>query len=68
VHDYNWCSIGGPLHEGMRFVASHHIEGVMRLFTLRAAMSLAAQFILGCLPVDISQAGVVGEMVARFQE
>jgi hypothetical protein len=31
-------------------------------------MSLAAQFILGRLPVDISQAGVVGEMVARFQE
>jgi hypothetical protein len=31
-------------------------------------VSLATQSILGCLPIDISQAGVVREMVARFQE
>jgi hypothetical protein len=31
-------------------------------------LSLAAQSILGCLPIDISQASVVGEMIVRFQE
>jgi hypothetical protein len=31
-------------------------------------VSLAAQSILWCLPIDVSQAGVVREMVARFQE
>jgi hypothetical protein len=31
-------------------------------------MSLAAQSILGHLPLDTSQAGVIGEMVIQFQE
>jgi hypothetical protein len=31
-------------------------------------VSLAAQSILGCLPIDVFQAGIVGEMVARFRE
>jgi hypothetical protein len=35
---------------------------------LWAAVSLAAQSILERLPVDASQAGVVGEIVAKFQE
>jgi hypothetical protein len=68
VHDYNWRSAEGPLEEGMRFAASHHIEGVMWLSVLRTAVSLATQSILGRLPIDVSQVGVVGEMVGRFQE
>jgi hypothetical protein len=31
-------------------------------------VSPAAQPILGCLPANVSSAGVVGEMVTRFQE
>jgi hypothetical protein len=31
-------------------------------------VSLAALSILGCLLIDVSQAGVVGEMVVRFWE
>jgi hypothetical protein len=55
-----------PLHEGMRFAAIHHTEVIIRLCTLYVVVSLASQSILGCLPIDVSQAGVVGEMVARF--
>jgi hypothetical protein len=51
-----------PLHEGMRFAVA------IQLSTLWAAMSLAAQSILRCLPIDVSQAGVVGEMVVQFWE
>jgi hypothetical protein len=49
-------------------VAAYHTEVAMRLSALWAAVSLAAQSILGCLPVDPSQVGVVEEMVSRFQE
>jgi hypothetical protein len=35
---------------------------------LWAAVSLAAQSIIGHLPVDIPQVGAVGEIVARFWE
>jgi hypothetical protein len=52
----------------MQFEAGDHTEVVVWLSTLWAAMSLAAQSILGCFPIDISQVGVVEEMVARFQE
>jgi hypothetical protein len=38
----------------------------MWLSALWAAVSLAIQSILGHLPIKVSQAGVVGEMVARF--
>jgi hypothetical protein len=31
-------------------------------------VSLATQSILGCLPIDGSQVGVVGEMVLQFQK
>jgi hypothetical protein len=55
------------LHEGMQFVASHHPEVVMQLPALWAAVSLASQSILECSPIDVSQADVMGEMVARFQ-
>jgi hypothetical protein len=68
VYDHNWCSTAGPLHEGMRFAAAHHTEVVMRLPVLWVAVSLATQSILGRSPIDISQAGVVGEMVAKFHE
>jgi hypothetical protein len=40
----------------------------MQLPKLWAVVSLATQSILGCLPIDVSQVGVVGEMVARFWE
>jgi hypothetical protein len=43
-----------PLHEGMRFA--------------RATMSSASQYVLGCLPTDAFQVGVVGEMLAMFLE
>jgi hypothetical protein len=57
-----------PQHEGMRFAAGQHIEVAMRLSSLWAVVSLAAQSIRGCLPVNASQAGVVGEIVIRFWE
>jgi hypothetical protein len=57
-----------PLYEGKCFVVAQHTEVAMLLSTLLAAVSLATQSRLGCLPIDVSQAGAVGEMVARFQE
>jgi hypothetical protein len=50
----------------MHFVVAHHTEVASRLYALWAAVSLAAQSILGRLPIDVSQTGVVGEMVSRF--
>jgi hypothetical protein len=44
------------------------LRGSEQLSTLWAAVSLAALSILGRLPIDASQTGVVGELVARFQE
>jgi hypothetical protein len=35
---------------------------------LWAAVSLAAQFILGYLPIDVPHAGIVGEIAVQFQE
>jgi hypothetical protein len=52
----------------MRFVAAQHTEVATRLSVLWAVVSWAAQSILGLLPIDVSHAGVVGEMVARFWE
>jgi hypothetical protein len=57
-----------PLHKGMRFAATQHTEVATRLSMLRAAVSLAAQSILGQLPIDVSQAGVVGEIDVLFWE
>ena len=54
MHVHNWYSAIAPPTWGMHFVVAQHIE--------------AAQSIRGCLPIDVSQAGVVGEMVARFWE
>jgi hypothetical protein len=48
---------GYPPHQG-GYAAIHAL----------GAVSLAAQSILGRLPVDVSQEGVVGEMVVGFQE
>jgi hypothetical protein len=52
----------------MCFVVAQHTEVATQLSLLWVAMSLAAQSILGRLPVDGSQAGVVVEMVARFRK
>jgi hypothetical protein len=52
----------------MRFAATQHTEVATRLSMLRAAVSLAAQSILGQLPIDVSQAGVVGEIDVLFWE
>jgi hypothetical protein len=57
-----------PLHEGMCFAMARNTEVATRLSTLMVAVSLAAQYILGCLPIDVSQAGVVGEIAVRFPE
>jgi hypothetical protein len=57
-----------PLHEGMRVVVAQHTEVATWLFALWAVVSLATQSILMRLPVDASQAVVVGEMVAKFWE
>jgi hypothetical protein len=51
-----------PLHE------SSGSEVATWLSVRWAAVSLAAQSILGCLPIDASPTGVVGEMVVKFQE
>jgi hypothetical protein len=66
VHEHNRRSIAVPLHEGLWFAAAHHTDVAMWLSALWAAVSLASQFILGCLPVGISRASVVGEMVDSF--
>jgi hypothetical protein len=58
----------GPLHEGMRFVATHHTGVAMQLSTLWVAVSSAARSMLGCLLIKNFQVDVVGEMVAKFQE
>jgi hypothetical protein len=52
----------------MQFVSAHHTKVAMRLSMLSVVMTLAAQSMPGCLPVNVSHAGVVGEMVAKFQE
>jgi hypothetical protein len=49
-------------------VVVQHTEVATRLSTVQATVSLAAQSILERLPIDALQAGVVGEMVTRFQE
>jgi hypothetical protein len=68
VYYHNWHSTVGPLHEGMQFVSAHHSKVAMRLSVLSVVMTLAAQSMPGRLSVNVSQAGVVGEMVAKFQE
>jgi hypothetical protein len=57
-----------PLHEGMRLVVAQHAEIATRLFALWAMVSLAAQSVLGSLPIDTPQVGIVGEIVVRFWE
>jgi hypothetical protein len=52
----------------MHFAVFRHTEVATRLSALWAAVSLASQSILGRLPVDVSQPGVVGEMVTKFRE
>jgi hypothetical protein len=57
-----------PLHEGMRFVVTENTVVATQLSTLWVVVSLPTQSILGRLPIDVSQAGVVGEMVIQFWE
>jgi small ligand-binding sensory domain FIST len=56
------------LHEGMRFAAARYTKVASQFSTLRVAVSFAAQSIIGHLSIDVPQAGVVGEIVARFRE
>jgi hypothetical protein len=57
-----------PLRKGMRFATAQHTEVATRLSVLRAVVSLVAQSILGHLPIDVSQAGVVEEIDVLFWE
>jgi hypothetical protein len=52
----------------MRFATSFHTKMVVRLGVLWAAVSLAAQSVLGHSPTEASQAYIVGEMLAKFRE
>jgi hypothetical protein len=52
----------------MCFAVAQQTEVATRLSALWVAVSLAAQSILGRLPVDVSQVGVVREMVVQFWE
>jgi hypothetical protein len=52
----------------MRFAVVHHAEVLRWLSVLWAVVSFAAQSILGQLLVDASQVGVVGEIIARFEQ
>jgi hypothetical protein len=52
----------------MCFAATQHTKVATRLSAVWVVVSLAALSILGHLPVDVSQAGVVGEMVGQFWE
>jgi hypothetical protein len=52
----------------MCLAAARHIEVASQLSALRAAVSFTAQSIIDHLPIDAPQAGVVGEIVARFWE
>jgi hypothetical protein len=57
-----------PLHMGMRFAATSHIEMPMRLVALREAVSSPPQSVPGCSPTEALQVDVVGEMLTRFRE
>jgi hypothetical protein len=50
----------------MHFAVAQHTEVDMRLSALCAVVCVATQSILGHMPIDAFQVGVVGEMVARF--
>jgi hypothetical protein len=66
VLDHSWHTAVGPLHEGMRFAIACHTKVAMRLAALWAAVSSAAQSMLGRLPAKVFQADVVGEMAGMF--
>jgi hypothetical protein len=52
-----------PLHVGMRFTMAQHSKVATQLSVLWVAVSLATQSILGCILIDASQPGIIGEMV-----
>jgi hypothetical protein len=54
------------IHERMHFVVAQPTEVATRLSALWAVVSVATQSIHGHLPIDVSQEGVVGEMVTWF--
>jgi hypothetical protein len=47
----------------MRFPVTHNIMMATQLSVLYEVVSLATQSILGCLPIHVPQAGVVGDIV-----
>jgi hypothetical protein len=66
VLDHSRQTAVAPLHEGMRFAIACHTKVAMRLAALWAAVSSAAQSMLGRLPAKVFQADVVGEMAGMF--
>jgi hypothetical protein len=56
-----------PLHEGMHFAVAQHPEVATRLSALWVVVSLASQSIFGYFPIDVPEAGVVGEIVVQFR-
>jgi hypothetical protein len=56
------------LHKGMRFATAHYTRVATLLSALWAAVSLAAQSILGCFPTEVLHASGMWEMVIKFRE
>jgi hypothetical protein len=56
-----------PLNEGVRLVVARHAEMATWLSVLCVAVSLAAHYVLKCLPVDAPQASIAGEIVVGFR-
>jgi hypothetical protein len=52
----------------MRLAALRHTEMVGELAVLRAAVSSATKFVLGCSPSDTFRVEVEGELAAEFQK
>jgi hypothetical protein len=60
VYDY--------LDEDPLIPTPHQLRLAARLSALWVAVSLASQLVLGHLPIDVPQVGVVGEMPIQFWE
>jgi hypothetical protein len=57
-----------PLPARMRAAALHYTRVVRELTTLWAAVSPAADLVLGCSPGETSRVEVMNELTAKFQE
>jgi hypothetical protein len=54
------------MSEGMRLAAIRHTEMAGELATFWAAVSFAAELVLGCSPSNTACTGVVVELTAKF--